>query len=81
MLGFLLQWPTLLTFFMFPILVTMYVRLARWEEQGVRAKFGEIFARYAARTQSSFRGLIVKHPKRPNCSISTRERMANRRSL
>ena len=30
--GFLLQWPTLLTLLMFPILVTMYVRLARREE-------------------------------------------------
>src|SRR5215468_8589326 len=28
MLGFLLQWPTLLTLLMFPILVIMYVRLA-----------------------------------------------------
>src|SRR6266498_4859562 len=31
MLGFLLQWPTLLTLAMFPILVAMYVRLARRE--------------------------------------------------
>ena len=36
MLGFLLQWPTLVTLIMFPILVTMYVRLARREEQEVR---------------------------------------------
>ena len=28
MLGFLLQWPTLITLVMFPILVFMYVRLA-----------------------------------------------------
>src|SRR3546814_1477967 len=29
MFGFLLQWPTLLTLLMFPVLVVMYVRLAR----------------------------------------------------
>src|SRR3972149_5984481 len=34
MLGFLIQWPTLLTLVMFPILVWMYVRLARREEAG-----------------------------------------------
>jgi protein-S-isoprenylcysteine O-methyltransferase Ste14 len=33
MIGFLVQWPTLLTLIMFPILVTMYVRLARREER------------------------------------------------
>lgn len=32
-LGFLLQWSTLPTLIMFPILVTMYVRLARREER------------------------------------------------
>ena len=50
MLGFLLQWPTLLTLVMFPILVWMYVRLARWEEREVRAEFGDAYARYAATT-------------------------------
>ena len=29
MLGFLVQWPTLITLIMFPILVAMYLRLAR----------------------------------------------------
>ena len=33
MFGFLLQWPTILTLAMFPILVVMYVRLARTEER------------------------------------------------
>jgi len=50
MLGFLLQWPTLLTLVMFPILVWMYVRLARREEREVRAEFGEVYDRYAAVT-------------------------------
>ncbi|MBI3041746.1 MAG: isoprenylcysteine carboxylmethyltransferase family protein [Betaproteobacteria bacterium] len=48
--GFLLQWPTLVTLVMFPILLTMYVRLARREEREVAAEFGEEFASYAKRT-------------------------------
>jgi protein-S-isoprenylcysteine O-methyltransferase Ste14 len=35
---------------MFPILVTMYVRLARHEEREVQAEFGEMYTRYAANT-------------------------------
>ena len=50
MFGFLLQWPTLLTLVMFPVLVTMYVRLARREEREVQAAFGETYRRYAATT-------------------------------
>jgi protein-S-isoprenylcysteine O-methyltransferase Ste14 len=50
MSGFLLQWPTLLTLVMFPILVTMYVRLARREEREVQAAFGETYRRYVATT-------------------------------
>ena len=41
--GFLLQWPTLLTLLMFPILVVTYVRLARREEREVRAEFGAAY--------------------------------------
>ena len=48
MFGFLLQWPTLLTLVMFPLLVAMYVRLARREEREVRAAFGAEYERYAA---------------------------------
>jgi protein-S-isoprenylcysteine O-methyltransferase Ste14 len=50
MLGFLLQWPTLITLVMFPILVVTYVRLAFREEREVRATFGEGCDRYAAQT-------------------------------
>jgi protein-S-isoprenylcysteine O-methyltransferase Ste14 len=54
MIGFLFQWPTLLTLIMFPILVTMYVRLARREEREGAAEFGEIYARYVATTPAFF---------------------------
>lgn len=49
MLGFLFQWPTILTLLMFPILVVMYVRLAAIEEREIRAKFGSLYEDYAAR--------------------------------
>lgn len=50
MLGFLLQWPTLPTLVMFPILTYMYVRLARQEEREALAEFGESYARYRQET-------------------------------
>ena len=50
MFGFLVQWPTILTLAMFPVLAYMYVRLARREEQEVGREFGEAYRRYAART-------------------------------
>ena len=50
LVGFLFQWPTLLTLVMFPILVVTYVRLARREEREVRAEFGAEYDRYAAVT-------------------------------
>ena len=46
MFGFLLQWPTILTLAMFPVLVYMYVRLARTEEREALAEFGDEYARY-----------------------------------
>ena len=48
--GFLLQWPTVLTLLMFPVLLVMYGKLAVTEESEMRARFGAEFERYAART-------------------------------
>ena len=47
MFGFLVQWPTLLTLAMFPVLVWMYVRLAKSEEQESYTLFGSAYADYA----------------------------------
>lgn len=54
MFGFLLQWPTLLTLVMFPVLVWMYIRLARSEERDALKEFGERYARYAQSTPAFF---------------------------
>ncbi len=50
MFGFLLQWPTFITLLMFPVLVTVYVRLAHREERDVAMEFGDAWTRYAAVT-------------------------------
>ncbi len=50
MFGFLLQWLTIVTLAMFPVLVFMYVRLARREEREAQDQFGEEYATYSART-------------------------------
>ena len=54
MFGFLLQWPTLLTLAMFPVLVFMYVRLARAEERETRTEFGQTYDHYAAGVPAFF---------------------------
>jgi protein-S-isoprenylcysteine O-methyltransferase Ste14 len=49
MIGFLVQWPTILTLIMFPILLLVYKRLARSEEQDALTEFGEEYSRYMAK--------------------------------
>ena len=61
MFGFLLQWPTLITLVMFPILVIVYVRLAHREEREVRQALGAVWDEYAARTP----GFIPRLQRRP----------------
>jgi methanethiol S-methyltransferase len=50
MVGFLLQWPTIITLAMFPILAVVYVKLAHREELEVRTEFGNAYEQYAALT-------------------------------
>jgi protein-S-isoprenylcysteine O-methyltransferase Ste14 len=50
MVGFLFQWPTLLTLIMFPVLVFVYRRLALNEEREVGERFGASWERYVATT-------------------------------
>ena len=50
MIGFLFQWPTLVTVAMFPILVWVYVRLAQREEAVSESEFGEAWRAYARTT-------------------------------
>jgi protein-S-isoprenylcysteine O-methyltransferase Ste14 len=54
MTGFMFQWPTLVTLAMFPILVFMYVHLARREERDARTEFWDEYTRYEANTPALF---------------------------
>lgn len=50
LLGFLLQWPTLLTLVMFPFLLVMYAKLSMTEEAEMRKQFGKTYEDYTCRT-------------------------------
>lgn len=51
MFGFLLQWPTLVTLIMFPVMVVVYAHLAEREEQAAIDEFGDTYRRYRMKTQ------------------------------
>ena len=46
MFGFLLQWPTLITLLLFPVLVAVYARLAKSEERDSIDEFGSAYEAY-----------------------------------
>lgn len=48
-LGLLLQWPTLPTLIMWPVLIVAYYRLAKLEEKELEKAYGEKFLRYRQR--------------------------------
>ena len=45
--GFLVQWPTILTLAMYPVLIWMYLRLSRSEEAEARIRFGAEYDTWA----------------------------------
>lgn len=65
MVGFLLQWPTLITLIMFPILLVVYLRLARREERDSAAAFGEVWTHYARATPAFFPRWRAGHDRAP----------------
>ena len=70
MIGFLLQWPTLPTLVMFPVLLFFYRRLAIREEREIRAEFGDAWDRYAAVTP---RFVPSRRPPKPPTGPRLRE--------
>lgn len=54
MTGFLVQWPTLVTLAMYPVLVFMYARLARREEAEMLEQFGDAYRQYKDRVPAFF---------------------------
>lgn len=67
MLGLLLVWPALSTAIMFPILLIIYIRLARSEDRTESERFGDEYRRYMAATPAFF-----PWPKRDNLTSSER---------
>lgn len=53
-IGFLLQWPTLITLFMTPILIIRYIKLASEEEQEMIKRFGKGLKDYRKNTPAFF---------------------------
>lgn len=52
--GFLLQWPSLTTLVMWPILMFSYYRLAMREERDVSQQFGAVYEQYRNRVPAFF---------------------------
>lgn len=52
--GFLIQWPTLITLIMAPILIFRYIRLSKSEEKEMLKRFGHVYARYKKETPGYF---------------------------
>ena len=48
-IGLLIQWPTIITVLTWPVLMAMYIRLARREEVDMELRFGDTYRAYAAR--------------------------------
>lgn len=51
-IGFLLQWPTIITLLMAPILIIRYIRLAHEEEQTMMFHFGTMYREYTHRVHA-----------------------------
>lgn len=60
MFAFLLQWPTIPTLIMFPILLVVYRRLAKYEEQTMIAEFGKKYENYAKQVPAFIPNLYKK---------------------
>ncbi|NJD77719.1 MAG: isoprenylcysteine carboxylmethyltransferase family protein [Candidatus Methanoperedens sp.] len=58
--GLLIQWPTIITVAMWPVLIIMYYRLAKREEGEARETFGERYQEYESRTPMFFPSITKK---------------------
>lgn len=80
MVGWLVQWPTIPTLSMFPILAYVYARLARSEEREVAAEFGDEWTRYAAAVHPYLphRPPVTVHAGRGESVAGSEDRRATR---
>lgn len=64
MFGFLMQWPTIVTIFLFPILVAVFARLAIREERESFAAFGDAYTKYQAAVPAFVPRILSRLPPR-----------------
>ena len=50
-LGMIIEWETLPMIILFPVMIFMYVRLAKREEKGMLAEFGDEYREYMRGTK------------------------------
>jgi protein-S-isoprenylcysteine O-methyltransferase Ste14 len=55
-----LEWTTILTLLLWPVLVVVYYRLAKTEEKEVEEKFGEEFRKYKRTVPAFIPRLLTK---------------------
>lgn len=79
MVGFLLQWPTLLTLAMFPVLVFVYRRLAIAEEREVTQRFGNLYGDYSRSVPRFIPRWEDRAPDEPRDSVPARTLGPSRR--
>lgn len=63
-LGFMIQWPTLVTLILWPFVIWMYVRLARREERDVLERHPKAYRSYMHRTPMFFPSLSRRTARR-----------------
>lgn len=73
MAGFLLEWPTIPTVAMFPVLAVVYARLARSEERQAQAEFGDAWRQYARRVPA-FVPHLPQHSRETYLALPHRRR-------
>ena len=64
MTGFLVQWPTLVTLAMYPVLVFLYARLAKREESEMLAQFGDDYRGYRSAVPAFIPKFFSVHPRK-----------------
>jgi len=76
MTGMLLQWPTLISILMFPVLVFVYYRLSKREEEEMIKTFGDEYISYFGRTPMFVPGF--KMTPEPECGSDESKETSNK---
>lgn len=70
MIGMLIQWPTIITALMFPVLIYVYYRLSKREENEMLILFGDEYRRYLENTPMFLPGVRAKRHVLPTIIIA-----------